>query len=403
MLDHPVKRPPPVGERGRRGLPFLLVPLAILACSRSAPPAQMAQGPVEVTAITLAPKAVALQRELPGRVSAFRVAEVRARVNGIVLKRLFQEGADVKAGQRLFLIDSAPYRAALDSAKAQLARAEAGLSSARLQAQRYGELVGANAVSKQEYDNAVAAQKSGEAEVAAAQAAIETATINLDYTTVTAPVSGRIGRAAVTEGAYAQAGPATLLATIQQLDPVYVDVEQSSTELLRLRRALESGQLKGSGPDQAPVSVILEDGSVYSQPGKLEFSDATVDPSTGSVALRALVPNPRAELLPGMFVRARLTQGEEPAALLVPQLAVSRGPTGEATVLVVGEGGKVEVRPIVADRVVENSWLVSKGLKSGDQVIVSGIQKVRPGSPVKVVPAAAPGAAPASPAATSSR
>ena len=401
MLAHPVKRSPHFGRRGRRPTRFLLGALALLACGPKAPPGQMAPGPAEVVAITLAPRPVTLQRELPGRISAFRVAEVRARVNGIVLKRLFTEGADVKAGQRLFLIDAAPYRAALDSARAQLARAEAGLSSARLQAQRYGELVGENAVSRQEYDDAVAAQKSGEAEVAAAQAAIETATINLDYTTVTAPVSGRIGRAAVTEGAYAQAEAATLLATIQQLDPVYLDVEQSSAELLRLRHALESGQLKGGGPGQATVAVVLEDGSVYPEPGKLEFSDVTVDPSTGSVMLRALVPNPRAELLPGMFVRAQLSQGEEPEALLVPQLAVSRGPTGEASVLVVGEGGKAEVRTIVADRVVENSWLVSKGLKAGDQVIVSGIQKVRPGSPVRVVPAPAGG--PASSSATSSR
>jgi len=341
--------------------------------------------------LTVQPTAVALRRELPGRVSAFRMAEVRARVNGIVLKRLFTEGAEVKAGQRLFLIDAAPYRAALASAHAELARAEAGLASARLQAARYGELIDANAVSKQDLDNAVASQKTFEAEVDAARAAIETASINLGYTTVTSPVSGHIGRSAVTEGAYVQAAQATLLATVQQLDPVYVDVAQSSAELLRLRRAFESGQLRSIGRDQAPVALLLEDGTTYGRQGALQFSDITVDPSTGSVLLRAIFPNPRGEILPGMFVRAVLDEAEDPAALLVPQLAVTRGPTGDATVLVVGEGDKAELRVIKADRTVGNAWLVTSGLRSGDRVIVNGLQKVRPG--VVVQPAAAPAAA----------
>jgi membrane fusion protein (multidrug efflux system) len=362
---------------------------------------------VEVGVITVTPAAVPLSLELPGRVSAFRVAEVRARVNGIVLKRHFTEGADVKAGQALFSIDAAPYRAALSSARAQLARAEANLASARLQAQRYGELVDANAVSKQDYDNALAAQKVDEAEVAAAEAAIEAATINLGYTSVGAPVSGRIGRSAVTEGAYVQSAQATLLATIQQLDPVYVDIAQSTVELLRLERALESGQLHRTGAKEAQVALLLEDGSAYRAPGVLQFSDVTVDASTGSVILRALFPNPKAELLPGMFVRARLDEAVDPQALLVPQLAVTRGPTGEATTLVVDESGKAELRAIKADRAVGNSWLVSSGLHAGEQVIVSGLQKVRPGVPVKASPAAAggeaPPAAPGSPATSGPR
>jgi membrane fusion protein, multidrug efflux system len=404
-LPRPTRRR---GPAGRRALLLLEALAALLACGRPpAGPPQGPQGPVEVGVVVVAASAVPLSRELPGRVSAFRVAEVRARVNGIVLKRHFTEGADVRAGQPLFTIDAAPYRAALASARAQLARAEASLASARLQAQRYGELVESNAVSRQDYDNAAAAQKAGEAEVAAAQAAVEVATINLGYTSVTAPVAGRIGRSAVTEGAYAQAGQATLLATIQQLDPVFVDVAQSSVELLRLRRALESGQLHRTGSQAAQVSLVLEDGSSYGATGALQFSDVTVDGSTGSVTLRALFPNPQAVLLPGMFVRARLDEAVDPQALLVPQLAVARSPTGEATAMVVGEGGKAELRALKADRAVGNSWLVTSGLRPGDQVIVSGLQKIRPGAPVKAVPAAASAepaaAAPGTPAPPSQR
>lgn len=368
---------------------------AALACGKSATSGPPAQGPVEVGVVALAPRAVALTRELPGRVAPYRVAEVRARVNGIVLKRLFVEGSDVKAGQRLFEIDPAPYRAALASAKAQLARAEANVASARLQAQRYSELVEAHAVSKQEYDNAMASQKASEADVAAGRAAVETAAINLGYTTVTSPVSGRIGRSAVTEGAYVQASQATLLATVQQLDPAYVDVTQSSTELLRLKRDVERGTLERAGKEGVKVALVLEDGGAYDLPGQLQFSDVTVDPSTGSVVLRALFPNPKGILLPGMFVRARLEQAVNPQALLVPQQAVSRDQKGGASVLMVGAGGTAELRRIDVGEAVENSWVVTAGLQPGDQVIVDGLQKVRPGVAVKPVPAAPPQAAPA--------
>ena len=409
MPSHAVSRPAlPGAPAGRFHLVVVGAMALLFACGRPpAAPPQGPQGPVEVGVVTVNPAAVPLSRELPGRVSAFRVAEVRARVNGIVLKRHFTEGSEVKAGQLLFTIDAAPYRAALSSAKAALARAEANLASARLQAGRYGELVESNAVSKQEYDNAQAQQKADEADVAAAQAAIETATINLGYTAVTAPVSGRIGRSMVTEGAYAQAAQATLLATVQQLDKVYVDVAQSSVELLRLERALQSGEFHRIGAQQAQVALLLEDGTTYGAPGTLQFSDVTVDASTGSVSLRAIFPNPKAELLPGMFVRARLDEAVDPDALLVPQLAVTRGPTGEATTMVVGEGSKAELRSITADRAVGNAWLVTKGLHAGDQVIVTGLQKIRPGLPVKPTPAAAgaplSAAAPGAPATPSAR
>jgi membrane fusion protein (multidrug efflux system) len=344
---------------------------------------------VEVGVVTLEPTAVTLTRELPGRTSAFRVAEVRARVNGIVLRRLFTEGADVKEGQPLFAIDPAPYRAVLEGAKAQLARAEAQLANARLVADRTADLVKDNAVSKQEFDTATAALKASEADVAAGKAAVETAQINLGYTTVTSPVSGRIGRSMVTEGAYVQQAQATLLAVVQQLDPVYVDVTQSSVEVLRLRQDLEGGKLQRAGRDQAKVKLLLEDGREYGVAGSLQFTDVTVDPTTGSVALRALFPNPKRDLMPGMFVRARLEEGVNPDALLVPQQAISRDQKGLPFALVVGPDRKVERRPIVTDRAIGDAWLVSSGLKRGEQVIVEGLQKVRPGVEVKPVAAAA--------------
>jgi membrane fusion protein (multidrug efflux system) len=365
----------------------LLGVVAFAACNRSGNKPAAAPPPVEVGVVTLAPTPVTLTKELPGRTSAYRVAEVRARVNGIVLKRLFKEGSDVKEGQALFLIDPAPYRAALEGAKAQLARAQATLASNRTQAQRYTELVADNAVSRQEYETATAALKASEADVAAGRAAVDTARINLGYTTVTSPVSGRIGRSNVTEGAYVQAAQATLLATVQQLDPVYVDVTQSSVEVLRLRRDLADGKLQSAGKDQAKVKLVLEDGREYALPGALQFADVTVDPSTGSIAMRALFPNPRAELLPGMFVRARIEQGVNPEALLVPQQAVTRDQKGQATVLVVNAQRKVERRPLVTDRAVGDAWLVTSGVKAGEQVIVEGLQKVRPGAEVRPVAA----------------
>ncbi len=360
--------------------------LVISGCGRK--PEAKPQGPVEVGVVTIAPQAVSLTTELPGRVSAFRVAEVRARVNGIVLKRLFTEGSEVKQGQVLFKIDPAPYRAALDSAKAQLARAEARLTSARLTAERFTELVAANAVSRQEHEDAVAALRTAEADVAAGKAAVDSARINVGYTTVTSPVRGRIGRSEVTEGAYVQAAQATLLATVQQLDPVYVDVTQSSAELSRLRHDLETGKLQAAGDGKAKVALLTEDGREYGAPGALQFADVTVDKGTGSVALRALFPNPKAELLPGMYVRARLAEGVNPQALLVPQRGVTRNNKGEPTALVVN-AGKVELRKLVAERAVGDAWLVTGGIEAGDQVIVEGIQKVRPGAAVTATPAGA--------------
>lgn len=340
----------------------------------------------EVGVIVVQAQTVSLTRELPGRTSAFRVAEVRARVNGIVQKRLFTEGADVKAGQPLFQIDPAPYQAALDSAEAQVARAEVTLASAKSFAERYAKLVETNAVSRQEFDDAVAKQKSAVADVAAARAAAKAARIDVDYTLVRAPIAGRIGRSEVTEGAYVQQGAATLLATVQQLDPMYVDLTWSTTELMRLRRAVESGALK-SVDGKAQVNVVLDDGGVYPQPGTLQFADVSVDHTTGSVALRALVPNEKLELLPGMFVRARVEEGSVPNALLVPQRAVARDQNGRPVALVVDKAGKVERRHLETDRAIGDAWLVTKGLAAGEQIVIEGIQKARPGSTVKVVPA----------------
>jgi membrane fusion protein (multidrug efflux system) len=368
-------------------LPFAAALAALLAaCSRKPPPAPAA-GPVEVGVVTNQPTSVTLSRELPGRTSAFKVAEVRARVNGIVLKRLFEEGSDVKQGQPLYRIDPAPYEAALQSARAQLARAEASFANARIQAERMSELVRANAVSRQEHDDALAALKTSEADVAAGRAAVEAARINVGYTTVNAPVSGRIGRSAVTEGAYVQAAQATLLATIQQLDPVYVDLTQSTAEVLRLRRDLESGKLQRADDGGAKVTLLLEDGREYARPGTLQFADVTVDPTTGSIALRAIVPNPGRELLPGMFVRARLAEGVNPQALLVPQQGVTRDQKGNPTALVVNAEKKVERRELATDRAIGDAWLVTKGIAAGDQVVVEGLQKVRPGAEVTAVPA----------------
>ena len=366
-------------------LPLLAVLTAcgapVVAAERGAP------GPVEVAVVTVTPSAVKLTRELPGRVSARRMAEVRARVSGIVEARLFSEGSDVKEGQLLYRIEAAPFAANLAAARASLARAEATLVRARGTARRDEALLAANTVSREAYENSAAALQAAEADVAAGRAAVTTAKINLDYTRVTAPVAGRIGRSAVTEGAYVQQSAATLMATIQQLDSVYVDVTQSTAELLRLRGELAADELQAAS-DAARVTLILEDGRVYPETGALQFADVTVDAGTGSINLRALFPNPRGELLAGMFVRARLEQGEDPQALLVPQRAVTRDPKGQAIALVVNAEHKVERRLLVAERAVGNAWLVTAGLAAGDQVIVDGLQKVRPGAEVVTVPAA---------------
>jgi membrane fusion protein (multidrug efflux system) len=354
--------------------------------------------PISVGVFTVEGKLLTLTRELPGRTSPYRVAEVRARVNGIVQKRLFEEGTDVKAGQKLFQIDPAPYQAALESAKAQVVRAEATIGSASALAARYEKLLQTNAVSKQEYDDAVAKQKAAQADLAAARAAVKTARINLDYTTVTSPIAGRIGRSEVTEGAYVQANTATLLATVQQLDKLYTDLTWSSAEMLKLRRSLESGDLKAS-PSEAKVTVVLEDGREYPIAGTLQFADVSVDQTTGSVSLRATIDNPKQMLLPGMFVRARIDEGTKENAILVPQKGVTRDPNGTAIALVVDKQNKVERRQLVTDRAIGDSWLVTSGLAPGDQVIIDGIQKVRPGAPVTVL-AAGPDAPKAAQAAT---
>ena len=380
----------PIGPFRRLILP-LAVAVAVLAaaCGQKAADTQPA-APVEVGVVTLAPSEVTLTRELPGRTSAFRVAEVRARVNGIVLRKLFVEGSDVREGQPLFVIDPAPYQAVLDGAAAAQARADATVSNARIQAQRYGDLVKDKAVSQQEYDATMAALKVAEADLAGARAAEQAARINLGYTTVTAPVPGRIGRSAVTEGAYVQAAQATLLVTETQLDPVYVDLTQSSDDVLKLRRDLESGKLQGAGQGKARVRLVTGDGRTYPQDGSLQFTDVTVDAGTGSVALRALFPNPKGELLPGMFVRALLDEGINPKALLVPQVGVTRDQKGLPVALVVGADKKVERRTLVTERAVGDAWLVTSGVAAGDQVIVEGLQKVRPGAVVTPVPAGGP-------------
>lgn len=364
----------------------LTTALALAGCGKKEA-AKPVAAPVEVGVITVVPSTVTLTQELPGRTSAFRIAEVRARVSGIVLKRNFKEGDDVKEGQLLYTIDPAPYQAALDSAKANLARANANAAVSRLQADRFSKLIEAKAISQQEYDDVAAAHLAAEADVAAAQASAQTAEINLGYTRVIAPISGRIGLSMVTEGAYVQQGSATLLATIQQLDTLYVDLTQSSTELLRLRRALADGKLQRSAEGGAKVQLLLDDGRTYSEEGTLQFSDVSVNASTNSITIRATFPNPKNELLPGMFVRARLQEGTTSGAILVPQLAISRNTKGDATALVIGAEGKAELRVLQTDRAVGNQWLVSDGLKAGDQVIVQNLQRIRAGASVKPVPA----------------
>ena len=380
----------------------LSVVLLLAACGKSdAPPAAAGDGmpPPEVGVVVATPGDVGLITELPGRLEALRVAQVRARVAGILQKRLFREGSDVKAGQPLFAIDAAPYAAALQSAEATLARAQANLTQAAALAERYKPLVAANAVSQQEYANAVAAQKQAEADVAAGRAAVQTGRINLNYASVTAPISGRIGRALVTEGALVGQGEATQLAVIQQIDPVYVNFTQSAGEVMKLRRALADGQLQRAGGSEAAiVRVVLEDGSEYALPGKLLFSDLTVDPSTGQITLRAEVPNPKGDLLPGLYVRVRLEQAQVANAISLPQQAVTRTQQGDK-ITVVGADGKLSQRTVKVGAARNNQWVVLEGLKEGEQVMVDGFQKLQmmpPGTPVKAVPWQAPGSAAAS-------
>jgi membrane fusion protein (multidrug efflux system) len=344
------------------------------------------QGPAQVGVVTVQAQPVVITRELSGRTAAFQVAEIRPQVDGIIKQRLFQEGAEVTAGAPLYQIDPATYQASLDSAQASLDRAQATANIARLKAQRYKELVKVSAVSRQDYDDAAATLKQAEADIASAKAALAMAQINLAYARVDAPISGRIGRSTVTQGALVTANQSTALATIQQLDPIYVDVTQSSADLLRLKAEMASGKLTGVDPDKAKVTLILEDGSTYALDGTLKFSEVTVNQSTGAVTLRAEFPNPDQQLLPGMFVRAVIQAGVDETGILVPQQGVTRDPTGNATALVVDSEDMVSVRKLETSHVIGDKWLVTAGLESGDRVIVDGLQHAQPGAKVAPVP-----------------
>lgn len=385
----------------------LVVALASLltACGKDEKPAGAPGGgmpPANVGVVTVGLQPVALQNELPGRVEALRIAQVRARVNGVVLKRLFTEGAEVKAGQALFQIDPAPYQAALDSANATLAKAQANLAQASAQAERNKPLADAKAISQQDYIASVASAKSAEADVAAGKAAVVQAKLNLDYARVTAPIAGRIGRALVTEGALVSAGEATQLALIQQVSSVYVNFTQPANEVQNMRRALAAGQLRSAGNNAAQVQVVLDDGSVLGRAGKLLFTDLSVDETSGQVTLRAEVPNPDNALLPGQYVRVRLAQAELPSAILLPQQAVTRGSAGD-TVLVVGADNKPQPRKVKIGNAQGNQWIVLDGLKAGEKVIADGFQKMMvPGAPVNPVPFTPAGASAPSPASPAS-
>ncbi|WP_442963261.1 efflux RND transporter periplasmic adaptor subunit [Pseudomonas sp.] len=382
----------------------LIAALGLAACSDKQEDAQKAQAaaqaqPPEVGVITVELQAVPLVSDLPGRLEASRVAQVRARAAGIVQKRLFQEGSDVKAGQVLFQIDNTPYRANLQSAQATLAQAEANLAQAAATARRYKPLVEANAISKQEYDTAIANEKAARAQVAAGNAAVTNANVNLGYASVTAPISGRIGRALVTEGALVGQGEATQLATIQQINPLYVNLTQSSSEIMRMREALSSGKLAKVGENAAKAIVYLDDGQQYAHPGKLLFTDLTVDPTTGQVSIRAELPNPQGLLLPGTYVRVRLEQAQVDNAALIPQQAVTRNEKGNF-VMIVADDGTVAPRPVQISQSKGSDWIVTSGLKAGEKVLVDGIIKVGMGAKkVTPVPWKGDAKAPAAPAA----
>jgi len=364
-------------------IPLLTVLTVVLlsACGKRPTAAAPGRPPQDVGVVTIAPEKAEIVTELPGRTSSFRVAEVRPQVGGIILKRLYDEGGEVKEGQPLYQIDPAKYRAEYDSAQAAVARAEASVEVARLLSERRKKLVATSVISKQDYDDAFASFKQAEADVASARAALEAARINLEYTRVLSPISGRIGRSSVTEGALVTTGQTAELATVHQLDPIYVDVTQSSAQLLKLQRELAAGQLQGV--KEASAQLILEDGTVYPEAGKLQFSEVSVDQGTGSVTLRAVFPNPNQALLPGMFVRALVKEGVNEEAILVPQRGVTRNPRGEPTALVVGADNRVEQRALTTERVLGDKWLVTGGLKAGDRVIVEGLQKIGPGAQVK--------------------
>lgn len=360
----------------------------LVGCDRKAPPPVPA--PLEVGVIVIASAPVLLTQDLPGRVNPFYIAQVDARVSGIVLKRCFIEGALVKKGELLYQIDPAPYQASLKTAQGVLARAQANVVSTRILADRDGDLVASGAVVKQDYDNAVASFHAYEGDVLSDQGSVQTAAINLGYTRVVSPINGRIGISQVTEGAYVQDGSATLLATVQELDHVYVDVVQTSGEFLKLKREIASGQLKTDADGKLHVKLILEDGTQYPEDGILQLSDVTLSTTTSTATVRSIFPNPKEELLPGMFVRARLVEGLVSDAILVPQLAVTHNPQGEPTAFVVGSDDKVALRVLQTSRAIGNQWLVSAGLKPGDRLIVDNLQKLQPGTPVNPVAAKLP-------------
>lgn len=363
---------------------LMLVCAEMIGCSHRAQPT--ASLPPEVSVVTVHHEPVPVTTELPGRTSAYLVAQVRARVDGIVQQRAFAEGSDVSTNQRLYQIDPAPYQAALQSAQAILARARANLESTRAQAERDKPLLAGNAISKQQYLNDVAARDQAAADVASGIAAVQTAKINLGYTDVVSPITGRIGPSLVTQGAYVQASAATMMANVQQIDPIYVDLNQTSVEGLQLRQQVASGRIKLNGPDQTKVRLLLEDGRTYTRTGALQFTDISVDQTTGSVTVRAIFPNPDHVLLPGMFVRAIIDQGTS-NAMLVPQDGVTHDRTGRASSLVVGADNKVTQQSVDAPRTLGDSWVVDNGLRDGDRVIVSGVQRVQPGMLVRAVPA----------------
>jgi membrane fusion protein, multidrug efflux system len=377
-----------------RAIQFPVIVLAcalfLTACSRGDDQGA-AQGaaaaPPAVTVVEVRTEAIALQTELPGRTAPYLIAEVRPQVTGLVRERTFDEGSEVQVGQLLYQIDPSSYQAAYDSAKANLAGAEADLYAARLTADRYAELVKTNAISNQANDDAVAAQRQAQARVAAAQAALDKARIDLDFTRVTAPIAGRIGRSRVTAGALVTANQADALAVIQQLDPIYVDLTQSSVELLRMKRELEAGNLQRNDAETVPVRLILEDGSEYGIEGRLAFSEVSVDETTGSVTLRALFDNANGDLLPGMYVRARLAQGIRADAVLVPHAALMRDARGNAQVMVVNDANSVEARSVEAPQSRGDQWLITAGLSGGERVIVEGLQRVQPGMQVQAQPA----------------
>lgn len=383
-------------------LPALLAPAFVLAaagttvlvaCGPSAAPPPAAPAVPQVGVVTVRPRSVALTTVLPGRTSATTLAEVRPQVTGIVQARTFSEGSQIKAGAVLYTLDPATYQAAYDGARAQLARAESNREATRLKAQRTKELVEQNFVSRQAYEDAAATLQLAEADAGAARAAVEAARINLANTKVTAPVSGRVGRSTVTPGALVTANQSAALATIQQLDPIYVDVMQSSVEGLRLKRALDKGEIRRTPSNEARVGLLFEDGTRYGREGALQFSDVTVDPTTGAITLRALFPNPDGILLPGMYVRATLEEGVRENAIVVPQQAVTRDNKGAAIALVVGADGKVELHKLQTSRTIGSDWLVDGGLAAGDRVIVEGLQRARPGAVVQADEADVAGAA----------